>query len=63
MADTLERELATFTRLLPDLMKEEGKFALVIGHDLEGIYETRREALLIGYRKAKFGPFLVKKIS
>jgi len=65
MADPLERELTTFTRLLPSLLikGEVRKFALIIGDELQGVFENRKDALLVGYRVAKFGPFLVKEIS
>jgi len=63
MAVALERELETFRGLLPTLMKDEGKFALIIGEGLAGIFESRGDALLTGYQKTNFGPFLVKKIS
>lgn len=64
MPVALERELETFQRVLPLLLvKEEGKFALIVGDALAGIYELREDALLAGYQKAKLGPFLVQRIS
>ena len=63
MADRLVREIATYHRLLPELLQQEGKFALIIGDDLIGVYGTYEDALKLGYERAKLGPFLVKKIS
>jgi hypothetical protein len=62
MARPLERELATFDRLLPTLKEKEGKYVLIFGDEMVDIFETYPEALLAGYQKSKFGPFLVKKI-
>ena len=58
----LERELETYNRKLPELMAEEGKFALIEGDDVVGIYGTYEDALKEGYQKFKLNPFLVKQI-
>jgi hypothetical protein len=63
MAEPLEVELATYNELLPSLLKDEGKFALIIGKELVGIYGTYEDALKVGYDRAALKPFLVKKIS
>ncbi len=63
MADPLEKELQAFKDHLPILMADEGKYALIIGSDLIGVYGTYEDALKVGYEKAKLEPFLVKKIS
>ena len=63
MADALERELATYNKLLPSLLADEGKFALIFGEDLLGVFGTYEDALKVGYEKAQLNPFLVKKIS
>lgn len=63
MAPKLEKELATYQKLLPSLLKDEGKFALIIGDELIGVFDAYADALARGYEKAKLNPFLVKKIS
>lgn len=63
MADALELELATYKKMLPSLMKDEGKFALIFKTDLLGVFSTYEDALRAGYERAKLEPFLVKKIS
>lgn len=61
---SLEKEIETFNRLLRStLLKDEGKYALIMGDTLIGVYGTYEDALGIGYEKAKLAPFLVKKIS
>ena len=59
----LARETQTYERLLPQLMREEGKYALIVGDDLVGVFAAYDEALRAGYEKAGLTPFLVKKIS
>ena len=63
MADTLAVELATYNQMLPKLLKDEGKFALIFGTDLLGVFGTYEDALRTGYERAQLKPFLVKKIS
>ena len=60
----LEKELATFERLKDHLVSEsDGKFAVITGDELLGVYSTYDDALKIGHEKCKLHPFLVKKIS
>ena len=64
MNNELKKEIETYNNLLPGLLKDQGKFALIHGDSLTGIYETYDDAITIGYDK--FGVnslFLVKKIS
>lgn len=63
MADALKTELATYRRLLPTLLADEGKYVLVIGEELAGVFGTYEDALNEGYKRAHLDPFLVKKIS
>ena len=63
MADPLAAELAIYEKHLPTLLAEEGKFALVVGEELVGVFGTYEDALKVGYQKAQLKPFLVKKIS
>jgi hypothetical protein len=60
---SLAKEYATYKLKLPELTNEQGKFALIHGDDLAGVFPTYENALLAGYKK--FGikqPFLVKQI-
>jgi hypothetical protein len=63
MADALAQELATYKDLLPSLLKDEGKYAVIKGDALIGIFDSYSDAPAQGYRAAKLDPFLVKKIS
>ena len=58
----LEQEIATFKEVLPTLLGDQGKYALVQGERLVGVYETYKDALTVGYDKFGLTPFLVKKI-
>lgn len=61
---SLTHELATYQRLLPSLTAgDEGRFALVAGDDLLGVFDTYPDALTAGYGARGLEPFLVKKIS
>lgn len=58
----LETELETYRKALPELLSEAGKFVLIRGQEVLGIYETYEDALKVGYDKCGLDPFLVKKI-
>jgi hypothetical protein len=47
----LEQELATYKSKLPELHDDQGKFALVRGDALVGVYGTYDDALNAGYEK------------
>lgn len=59
----LDREMAAFQRLLPSLLEHQGKFAVILGDQLIGVFNDYEDALKAGYGAAKFSPFLVKRIS
>ncbi len=62
--EPLEKELATYRSKLPELISNEGKFAVISGDQVLGIYETYADALKTGYEKVGTDvPFLVKQIS
>ncbi|MBH1970838.1 hypothetical protein FK216_06010 [Moraxellaceae bacterium AER2_44_116] len=63
MANELDTEIATFNEHLPTLISHLGKFVVIKGEKIEGIYDTYSDALKFGYQKFKLEPFLVKKIS
>lgn len=59
----LEKELQTYKANLSKLDADEGKFVLIQGDTIAGIYPAYEDALKAGYEK--FGvktPFLVKRI-
>ena len=58
----LERELETYKRELPNLLPEEGKFAVVAADCIIGTFNTYEDALAVGYEKCGVKPFLVKRI-
>lgn len=56
-------EVATYTRLKPELLSRfPGKFIVIVGDEVEGPFETFREALRVGYRRFGLGPLYVKQI-
>lgn len=56
-------ELATYDRLMPKLLSDEGKYALIAGDRLIDCYLAYEDALKAGYREVGLMPFLVKRIS
>ena len=60
----LEKELETFKRELSNLLAQsgEGKFVVICGEEVTGIYEAYGDAIKVGYEKCGLNPFLVKKI-
>jgi hypothetical protein len=59
---TLDRELETYRAKLPGLLDKAGKFVLIKGSDVQGVFDAYADALSAGYEKNKLEPFLVKKI-
>jgi hypothetical protein len=58
----LETELDTYRDNLPKMLLDEGKFALIHGHEVAGIFDTYADALNEGYKLFKLEQFLVKQI-
>jgi hypothetical protein len=58
----LERELETYRRERQKLLTQEGKFALVHGDEVAGVWDTYDDALQAGYTRYGLEPFLVKKV-
>jgi hypothetical protein len=58
----LELELATYASKLPELLNEEGKFALVQGSEVVGVFGTYEDALSVGYKQFGLKPFMVQQI-
>lgn len=58
----LTEELATYEQLLPSLSADEGRFAVIAGKKLLGVYSAYEDALEVGYKECGLDPFLVKEI-
>ena len=59
----LAREMETYRKKLPELLAEEGKYVLIKGKRMFGVFKNEDRALSAAYKR--FGPrtpFLVKKI-
>lgn len=60
---SLKREQAVYeanlSRWLPE---QEGKYVLIKGHEVDGFYESRDEALTAGYSRFGIGPLFVKQV-
>ena len=55
-------EKKAYENMLPELLKEEGKFALVKGENVVGVYESYEDALKVGYDKFGLESFFIKRI-
>ena len=63
MATILDAELKTFQLNRDRLLATgEGKFVLVHGDEVFGVYESKMDAISQGYQKFGNTPFLVKQI-
>lgn len=63
MALILDAELKTFQCNRDQLLATgEGKFVLIHGEEVVGIYESKMDAISQGYQKFGNAPFLVKQI-
>jgi hypothetical protein len=58
----LETEIETYRTHLQELLPHEGKFVLIHGLEVIGVYGTYEDALKIGYEKFGLNPFMVKRI-
>jgi hypothetical protein len=58
----LETELKTFHEKLPELIESEGKFVLIHGESVAGVFVAYEDALKEGYEQFGLQPFLVKRI-
>ncbi len=62
---SIERELATFRRELPGLLKAPanvGKYVLIHGETIDSLHDTQEEALAAGYDRFGLAPFVVKQV-
>lgn len=59
----LETEIARYDELLPQILPgNEGKFAVIVGRELVGIYNTSDDGWMAGYRRVGLKPFLLRAI-
>ena len=62
-SERLASELATYEAHKEELVSQhEGRYALVHGSEIAGVWDTYNDALESGYQKFKLEPFLVKQI-
>lgn len=59
----LEKEIETYNRLLPSLLQQIGKFALIKGDVLVDTFDSYQDAMKRGYAEFKLEPFMVKQIA
>lgn len=59
----LETEIKTYNDHLNELVANVGKFVLIKGTDVAGVFDTYSDALKAGYAKFKLEQFLVKQIA
>jgi len=57
-----EKELETYRRALPDWIEQEGRWTLILGDEIGGVFDSREEATDQGYEKFGLAQFLVKQI-
>ncbi len=60
---SFHKEIETFTKLLPRLLSEEGRYAVVCGDVLLGTYATHAEAQESASQACGRSPCLVKHIT
>ena len=58
----LEHEVQTYQKKRHELLAHQGKYVLIHGDDLAGIWDSYEDALKVGYDKFGLKPFLVKQI-
>ncbi len=58
----LETEQKTYEREKSQLLPRAGKFVLISGEQVVGVYDTYADALKFGYDKFGLQPFMVKRI-
>lgn len=59
----LDIELNTYRETLPALLGQIGKYVIIKGTSVVGVYDSYEDALKVGYEKFKLDPFLVKRIA
>ena len=59
---TFEKELETYRNALPNWGEEEGRWTLILGDEIAGVFDTFAEAVDCGYEKYGLAHFMVKPI-
>lgn len=59
---SLEKEKETYQKKLPELEQHIGKYVLIHGEDVVGMFESYADAIGQGYLQFGLEPFLVKLI-
>jgi hypothetical protein len=59
----LEREIETYRRKLPELLANKGKYIVIHGEEILGIFDGLADALRSGYNHTLTEPFLVRRIA
>ncbi|MCX7002424.1 MAG: hypothetical protein NTV22_04025 [bacterium] len=62
MKPQLDIAMEAYQRHLPELLANQGKFVLIFGDAVIGVYDTYLDALAAGYEKYGMEPFFVKQI-
>lgn len=62
MSEPLQVELETYEKHRDSLLGKEGKYVLIHGAEIAGLWDTYEDAIQAGYQKFGLGPFLVKQI-
>ena len=63
LVSVLDTEMATFRKVLPNLLRyHRGRFVLINGDDVIGIYDKREHGLRKGYSLFLHEAFLVREI-
>ena len=60
---SLEKEFETYQSKLNELIEHEGKYILIKGDEIIGIYSSYDDAVEQGFQRFKLESFLVKQIS
>jgi hypothetical protein len=58
----LEREIETYRLKLPELLARAGKYVVIHGEEVVGIFDGFEDALREGYERFQDEPFLVRQI-
>ena len=59
----LETELATYERKRQELLANEGRYVLIKGDSVAGIWDTYEDVIEAGYDKFGLSGFFVRKIA
>ena len=60
---SLEKDLETYRRNLPEWTEYDGKYVLIKDESVHGFYSSYDDALTEGYKQFKLEPFLVKRVN